>query len=417
MKITYLHQYFVTNDMSGSTRSYEFARRLVAMGHEVDIITTWREPDSRKSWFVTQEDGIKVHWLPLQYSNHMSYFKRIQAFIKFAWYSAHRAAYLKSDIVFATSTPLTIALPAVYASRKNKVPMVFEVRDLWPAIPIAMNILKNPFLCYLANLLEGWAYKNAKSIITLSPTMKIGIISKNVCPSRIAVIPNSSDILNFKYNEKVEENFRQERSWLGNKPLLVYAGAFGKVNNLQYAVQLAKALQDRNSDIRILLIGDGSQRQDLIYEAKQKGVFEVNLFFEDKMPKKNIIEFFSAATMCANFVIDIEETWANSANKFFDTLAAGKPIFLNHKGWMHDLISLYRCGLCMHGKSMHEVAEELDRVMLDPKWLKAAGNTAHKLAQKFFDRNVLAIQLEKVLVATKEGKPERAETIAPGLYK
>jgi glycosyltransferase involved in cell wall biosynthesis len=347
----------------------------------------------------------------------MSYFKRIKAFIKFAWYSAHRAAYLESDIVLATSTPLTVAFPAVYASKKNKIPMVFEVRDLWPAIPIAMNILKNPLLCYLANLLEGWAYKHAKSIITLSPTMKIGIISKNVFPSRIAVIPNSSDILNFKYNEKVEEHFRQERTWLGNKPLLVYAGAFGKVNNLQYAVQLAKALQDRKSDIRILLIGDGSQRQDLIYEAKQKGVFEVNLFFEDKIPKKNIIESFSAATMCANFVIDIEETWANSANKFFDTLAAGKPIFLNHKGWMHDLISLYRCGLCMHGKSIHEVAEELDRVMFDAKWLKAAGNTAHKLAKKFFDRDVLAIQLEKVLVATKEGKPEMAETIAPGLYK
>ena len=119
MKITYLHQYFVTNDMSGGTRSYEFARRLVSMGHEVDMITTWREPDSRKSWFVTQEDGIKVHWLPLQYSNHMSYFKRIKAFIKFAWYSAHRAAYLESDIVLATSTPLTVAFPAVYASKKK----------------------------------------------------------------------------------------------------------------------------------------------------------------------------------------------------------------------------------------------------------------------------------------------------------
>ena len=417
MKIIYLHQYFNTNNMSGGTRSFEFARRLVAMGHEVDIITTWREADGHKNWFVTEEEGIKIHWFPMLYSNHMSYFQRIKAFIKFAWHSACRAASLESDIIFATSTPLTIALPAVYASRKNKVPMVFEVRDLWPSMPIAMNILKNPFLCYLANFLERWAYKNSKSIVTLSPTMKIGIISKNFCSSCIAVIPNSSDINNFEYNKILESNFRQARAWLNNKPLLLYAGTFGEVNNLKYAVQLAKALQDRNSDIRILLIGDGSQRQSLIYKAKQSGVFEKNLFFEDNIPKKNIKEYFSAATICANFVIDIEEAWANSANKFFDTLAAGKPILLNHKGWMHDLVSLYSCGLCMHGKPMHEVAEELDLVMFDAKWLKASGNASRKLAQKFFDSNVLSKQLERVLVATKEGNPEMAETIAPGLYK
>ena len=120
MKITYLHQYFVTNNMTGGTRSYEFAKHLVDMGHQVNMITTWRTPDDRKDWFETNESGIKVHWLPVPYSNHMSYALRIKAFILFAWHSARRAASLETDIVFATSTPLTIALPAVYASRKKK---------------------------------------------------------------------------------------------------------------------------------------------------------------------------------------------------------------------------------------------------------------------------------------------------------
>ena len=130
MKITYFHQYFVTPDMPGGTRSYEFARRLVDMGHEVNMITTWREPDHRKHWFETEESGIRVHWLPLPYSNYMSYGERIKSFMIYAWCSAQKAASLETDIVFATSTPLTIALPAIYTARKKKVPMVFEVRDL-----------------------------------------------------------------------------------------------------------------------------------------------------------------------------------------------------------------------------------------------------------------------------------------------
>jgi thioesterase domain-containing protein len=69
VKIIYLHQYFNTPAMSGGTRSYEMARRLVAAGHEVNMITSWREPIDKKDWFEEQVDGIRVHWLPVQYSN------------------------------------------------------------------------------------------------------------------------------------------------------------------------------------------------------------------------------------------------------------------------------------------------------------------------------------------------------------
>ena len=144
MRITYLHQYFNTPDMSGGTRSYEMARRLVARGHEVNMVTSWRTDDGRKKPFETVEDGIRVQWLPVPYSNAMSYAQRLVAFGRFVVASTRRAAALPSDIVFATSTPLTIALPAVYAARRQRVPMVFEVRDLWPELPIAMGALRNP---------------------------------------------------------------------------------------------------------------------------------------------------------------------------------------------------------------------------------------------------------------------------------
>jgi UDP-N-acetylglucosamine:LPS N-acetylglucosamine transferase len=142
MKIIYLHQYFNTPTMVGSTRSYEMARRLVAYGHEVHMITSWREDDGRKNWFKTEENGINVHWLPVPYSNEMGFYERIKAFVKFALGSAKKAIELKGDIVFATSTPLTIAVPGIIASKINRIPMVFEVRDLWPEVPVALGILR-----------------------------------------------------------------------------------------------------------------------------------------------------------------------------------------------------------------------------------------------------------------------------------
>ena len=92
MKITYLHQYFHTPNVPGSTRSYEMARRFVAAGHEADLITADRHAAPGSGWRVTDEAGIRVHWLPVPYSNEMSVRERIGAVTKFAYGSAARAA-------------------------------------------------------------------------------------------------------------------------------------------------------------------------------------------------------------------------------------------------------------------------------------------------------------------------------------
>ncbi len=105
MHIVYLHQYYTTprSETGGWTRSYELARRLVAAGHEVDVITTdnYPEPSWKRGWRETEDDGIRVHWLPVPYDNRMSYARRMQAFLAFAVGSARKAASLGGDVVFA----------------------------------------------------------------------------------------------------------------------------------------------------------------------------------------------------------------------------------------------------------------------------------------------------------------------------
>ncbi|MDT1877225.1 glycosyltransferase family 4 protein, partial [Acinetobacter baumannii] len=90
MRILYFHQYFNTPDMSGGTRSYEMARRLVAAGHEVHIITSWLKETDEKTWFTTVEAGIHVHWFPNFYNNKMSYTDRVKAFFRFAYHATKK---------------------------------------------------------------------------------------------------------------------------------------------------------------------------------------------------------------------------------------------------------------------------------------------------------------------------------------
>ncbi len=96
--------------------------------------------------------------------------------------SARRPASIKGDVIFATSTPLTIAIPALFASTLGRTPFVFEVRDMWPDVPIAMGALRNPVAIWLAQRLEMAAYRRAKHVVALAPGMREDIIKKGIPP-------------------------------------------------------------------------------------------------------------------------------------------------------------------------------------------------------------------------------------------
>ncbi len=380
------------------------------------MITSWRDDHSTNTWFETQESGIHVHWLPVPYSNHMTYSQRIRAFIRFAIRAARKADSIQADLIFATSTPLTIALPAVYAAERQKIPMVFEVRDLWPELPIAVGALKNPLLRYSAKKLEKWAYRHAAAIIALSPGMKKGILKTNYPSKQVAVIPNSSDIERFTVNPTNGKQFRAKRPWLGNRPLISYIGTFGLINGVGYGVELAKQLQIIAPEVRILLIGDGKERQQIIKQARQAQVLNHNLFIEDEIPKQEVPALLNATNLALGSFIDKPEMRANSSNKFFDALAAGRPLALNYGGWQKDLLESAQAGIVTWQLDMEQAAKLIAEKLYDEVWLVRAGQNAKQLAKQFFARDKLASQLEQVLMSVLITLPASPEQIAPGNY-
>ena len=121
VRVLYLHQYFATPEGSWGTRSYEFARRLVAAGHEVTVVTsTAALPERlRRGPSRFEVDGIQVMALDVEYAQSMSFFRRKAAFLEFAIRATMASRSLPADVVFATSTPLTIALPGVMTARRR----------------------------------------------------------------------------------------------------------------------------------------------------------------------------------------------------------------------------------------------------------------------------------------------------------
>ncbi|MGZ5409695.1 MAG: glycosyltransferase family 4 protein [Aeromicrobium sp.] len=393
--------------MADGSRAYEMARRFASAGHDVHVVTSsLSETKLIPHWTLQEVDGVTVHWIPVKYETRMGFFRRMSAFIAFALLAGWRARRLKADVVFATSTPLTIAIPGVLARRGRRSPMVFEVRDLWPEVPIAMGVLRHPLLKWAAHKLELFAYRNSDAVIALSPGMADGVAKLGVPRDRISVAPNACDNSRFDVPAEVGQAFRDERPWLGDRPLVVYAGSLSRANGVGYLAQLAHEVQGLDSEIRFLVVGGGGEPEAVTELAKEFGVLNKNFFMEGPRAKSSMPALLSAATLATSLFIPVKALEANSANKFFDALAAGKPIAINYGGWQAGLIKDNELGIVMDPTDFPTSAESLVTLLRSEPRLEKARKNARRLADGEFDRDRLtAIVLEVLEEAAGNTRP------------
>lgn len=390
MKILYIVQYFNFPDQTGSTRPYDLAAAFVKQGHEVTVLTSDESGLAKQKWTLIERDGLKVYRLDCPYDNKMGFIKRIVAFCKFFTQTSIKQFSLGYDIMLASSTPLTNGIPALVASRFRKKPYVFEVRDVWPGVPIAMGYFRNRFAQKLLYAFEKTIYKKAAAIVPLSVGMDENI-KRRYPNDKSVVIPNISELNRFAHSEKTVDVVFPK----GNK-ILLYAGTFGNVNGLGYINKLAKETLALDSNLWYYLIGKGKEKEDNMKEAESLGVLNKNVFYFDPVKKDDLPYLYNNCTVGSSFVIDIPALWDNSANKFFDTLAAHKPIVINHKGWQAETIENENIGYVLPPIVTQEVARKFVAYMNDIDLLKKQGENGYQLAMKEYSLEVAVERYMKI---------------------
>ncbi len=403
MKILYFHQHFSTTGGATGTRSYEFARKLIEKGHDVTMVCgsfaigkTGLEGMPVKGIRKGRVDGINVIEIALPYSNYDSLVKRSIVFLRYSFKSVQISLTQDHDLLFATSTPLTAAVPGVVTKLfKPWKKFVFEVRDLWPELPEAMGVVKNPLLLFMMSFLEKAAYLTMNGGIALSPGIKEGMKKRSPENKRIVMIPNGCDIDLFKPSGFQAKATRTKLSELDSRIdpgdfIAVYTGAHGIANGLDNVLDAAAVMKQRQMDhIKILFIGDGKLKPGLMKRAEKEGLS--NCIFIDPVPKKNLVELMDEADLGLMILDDIPAFYyGTSPNKFFDYISMGLPVLINHPGWLADMISENCLGKAVLPKDPEAFSRALHQFSKDRQHLQETGKNARKFAQQQFNRNKLA---------------------------
>jgi glycosyltransferase involved in cell wall biosynthesis len=394
--VLYVHQHFSTPSGATGTRSYELARALLRAGHEVTMVCGSYGPGATglEGPFVNRRregmvDGIRVVEFDLRHANRDSLPRRAATFLRFALGSSMLALTRRHDLLFATSTPLTAAVPGIVARWLRGRDFVFEVRDLWPELPRAMGVIRNPLWIGLLSMLEWLAYRSARRCVALAPGIADGIARRGIPRSRIATIPNGCDLERFR----VEPQARwRPRGVAPEDFLAVFAGTHGLANGLEAVLDGAAALKSRGrGDIRLVLVGDGMTKAGLQARAAREGLD--NLLFLDPVPKARLAGLLAAADLGIQCLADVPAFYrGTSPNKFFDYLAAGLPVLNNYPGWLADEIRAHGCGWVVPPRDPTALADALEQAADDREECRARGRRAATLACSAYDRGQLAEQ-------------------------
>lgn len=392
MRITYIHQYFTTMDSAGGVRSYIFSKYLVSKGHKVTVITSDNLlPAEYKGLETFSVYGIDVIVVKTSYSTRLDFFQRVWAFIKFMILSSYLSLKTSPDLIYATSTPLTVAVPGLVVKFIKRIPFVFEVRDMWPDVPIELGIIKNKLLIYLLKLFEKLSYRFADKIICISE----GIMEKISAPAwKKEFIPIGCDLELFN---GIKNSRWKQVAGVKDGTLFVFTGAIGIANCLEYLMDAAKRLKSENEhEISIAIIGEGSAKKEILL-IKEKYQLDNVLIF-DSVPKK-ILPGILAAADGGLILHGISPTYRETAspNKFYDYIAAGIPVIFNFQGPLKDLILEERAGYYVDSQSPKHLADVLIHISRNRSEALEFGNNARHLAEKRFDLKNIVVLFEDVL--------------------
>lgn len=406
-----MHQHFTSRQGFTGNRSYEFSRQLIARGHQVTMMCSGIDNESRltvpqgEQYIETEVDGIHCVPIAAALANPLritgqSGYRRMLGFLNFVRLAKRVGRRLPPpDIVFCSHTPLTIGLAGMDLSRHFRVPFVFEVRDLWPQALINLGVLRNPLVIHWMRHLERRIYRAADHIVALSPGMKQGIVATGIDADDVTVIPNASDLDLFRPDLPRQPG--RDRLGIGDRFAAIYFGGMGYANGLEYAIEAARILKQRGrSDIVIVLHGDGGQRAS--YMRLVKDYHLDNVIFSDPVPDKAAVaELVAACDVCLTiYRATKERSW--SPNKMFDALAAGRPVLINVAGWLGETIVENRCGKSLNPDQPSELADALVEMSATPALVTEMGHRSRALAEREFAREKLALSLEGILVDALE---------------
>lgn len=403
MKVAVVYQYYQGHDTPGHSLVYELTQHLAAKGHDVTVVSgetgyMQRNPLSLP-WYrriVRRErhGAVDVVRTYTYTELHRSYAGRLLSFLSFSLscplglLSAGRPA-----VVLASSPPIFPMLQVWLVCRIRRIPLVIEVRDLWPASAVQLGIVRNPALIRIMAWIERLLYDGSRRIVALTSGIRDDIVARGWPAEKVAVVTCGVDFDRLYPDPAAGADIRERYGW-NDRKVVMYFGALGEANNLPVILRAAQRLRAR-PDVLIALIGDGMKREEIERQVAAECIGNVVIL--PPVPKEDARRFLAAADLCLVTLRDIPLFDGAIPTKLIDYMACGKPVLCGLRGEAARIVDEAKAGATFPPDDDESLSRLVLELLDDDEQTARMGAAGLDYARRHFSAATMRERMEAVL--------------------
>lgn len=400
MRILYLSQYFPPEVGATQTRAHEMAQGLLAAGHGVTMLTEVpnhpegiiRPAYRGKFWAREQLEGLDVIRVWVKTAPVKTMRTRLAFYLSYMFNAALAGLLLargRYDLLYATSPPLFVGGAALALSLLRRIPMVFEVRDLWPESAVALGELRSPRFIRWATWLEERCYARARRIVVVTAGIRERLAARGY-GKKLALIPNGANTDLFRPRPEAGRALRA-RLGLGERFIALYAGIHGVAQGLETVLQAAQLAPD----VHFLLVGEGPCKADLL--RLKDDLRLPNLTMLDAQPRETMPDYLSAADVALVPLRKVEVFQGAVPSKMFDAWACGCPVALSIAGEARAILEQAGGGVFVEPEDAAALAAALQGLAGERARCREMGAAGRRFVEARYSRQAQARQLVELL--------------------
>jgi colanic acid biosynthesis glycosyl transferase WcaI len=409
-RIILLTQWF---DPEPTFKGIVFAQELVSRGYQVEVITGFPNYPGGKVYpgyqikLLQKEylNGVEVTRVPLYPSHNSSGLQRILNYISFCLSAMFYVIFMakQADVMYAYHPPLTTGVAATIIRFFRKIPVVYDIQDMWPDTLRATGMVSNKLLLNIVSNMCQWVYRNVDHIVVLSPGFKHLLIERGVPAEKIEVIYNWCDesALTAAVTD-LPDDFPAS-----DKFTILFAGTMGKAQALEGVIEAAKIIQTQQPRVNFVLVGGGIEVENLKQIADNAQL--TNVIFIPRVPMDRVGAMLQRADVLLVHLKDDPLFNITIPSKIQAYLAVGKPILVGVQGDAEAVVEEAQCGRIALSENPQSIADGvLFLSSLSADKLAAMGANAKEF---YADKMSLKVGVDKFMevfdqvVFTDKSKP------------
>ena len=401
MKILFFSHYYTPEGNAPATRVSALCERWAKAGHDVTVVTC---PPNVPSGVVydgyenrrTSEviNGVKVERVRLYIAANKGAVKRMFNFVSYFMKALTAALRLpRPDVVIATSPQIFCGYAGVWYKRLRGVPLVIEIRDIWPESMGAVGA-RIPKVAYWGlELVEKAMYRCCDKLVTVGEGYFDRLAEKGVPKGKMSIVMNGTDLAVYSPREKKAELLK--KYGLEGRFVVSYIGTVGMACGLEVVLDAAEKTREELRDVVFVIVGDGAHRAQLEEDAKRRGL--VNVVFTGRQPKTSMPDWVSSSDVSLVHLKKTDLFTTVMPSKIFESAGCKRPIIMGVDGYAKKLVMDAEAGLDMEPESAESLVECVKRLVGDPELCSRLGENAYNNIAKVHNRDQQAEDYLKIL--------------------